>query len=88
MNLKALAKWQKEGWLHIGDERNPPPWGRINFPEDIIGSVEIHDGVIKEGSYQAMPAHRLMTNNGIFQLSEPLTDVVINEAKKKASATK
>ncbi|GAA5813848.1 hypothetical protein MFLAVUS_007335 [Mucor flavus] len=87
-NLKAMADWQKEGWLHIGDERNPAPWGRINFPEDIIGSVEINAGVIKEGSYQAMPTHRLMTNNGIFQLSEPLTNLVIEEAKKKASNAK
>jgi hypothetical protein len=34
-----------------------------------------------------MPAHRLMTNNGIFKLSAPLTNLIVNEAKKKASST-
>lgn len=72
-------------WMHIGDERNPPAWGRINFPEDIIGSVELSNGTIKEGTYQPMPAHRIMTNSGIFQLSEPLTKCVVEAAKKKAS---
>ncbi|KAG2198161.1 hypothetical protein INT46_002573 [Mucor plumbeus] len=81
-NLKAMADWQKEGWLHIGDERNPPAWGRINYPEDIIGSVELDHGKIKEGSYQPMPAHRLITNSGLFQLSEPLTKCVVEAAKK------
>ncbi|CAO3627913.1 unnamed protein product [Mucor hiemalis] len=84
-NLKAMADWQKEGWMHIGDERNPPAWGRINFPEDIVGSVELSNGAIKEGTYQAMPAHRIITNSGIFQLSEPLTKCVVEAAKKKAS---
>lgn len=73
-------------WLHIGDERNPPAWGRINFPEDIIGSVEVNGGVIKAGSYQPMPAHRMVTNDGIFQLSQPLTKCVVDAAKKKALA--
>ncbi|KAL9543185.1 hypothetical protein MBANPS3_008237 [Mucor bainieri] len=85
-NLKAMADWQKEGWLHIGDERNPPAWGRINFPEDIIGSVELDGGKIKEGSYQPMPAHRIITNNGLFQLSEPLTKCVVEAARKAVAS--
>ncbi|KAI8064865.1 uncharacterized protein B0P05DRAFT_554671 [Gilbertella persicaria] len=84
-NLKALAEWQKEGWLHIGDERNPPPWGRINFPEDIIGSVQLEEGKIKEGTYEPMPTHRMVTNDGLFKMSEPLTQCVINAAKKYVS---
>jgi hypothetical protein len=72
--------------LHIGDERNPPAWGRINCPEDIIGSVELKDGHIKEGTYQPMPAHRMITNDGIFRLSEPLTKCVVEAAKKKVSS--
>lgn len=73
-------------WLHIGDERNPPAWGRINFPEDIIGSVELDNGKIKEGSYQPMPAHRIITNNGLFQLSEPLTKCVVEAARKAVAS--
>lgn len=29
-----------------------------------------------------MPAHRLITNSGLFQLSEPLTKCVVEAAKK------
>lgn len=76
------ANYNFISWLHIGDERNPPAWGRINYPEDIIGSVELDHGKIKEGSYQPMPAHRLITNSGLFQLSEPLTKCVVEAAKK------
>ncbi|KAK9709168.1 hypothetical protein K7432_009223 [Basidiobolus ranarum] len=70
--LIALAKHQKQGWLHIADERNPPPWGRIPSPEDIFGSVNVIDGKIVEGSYQRMLAHRIVSSNGLFKLSDPL----------------
>ncbi|KAI7905941.1 uncharacterized protein BX663DRAFT_498196 [Cokeromyces recurvatus] len=69
--------------MHINDERDPPAWGRINFPEDIVGSVELNAGKIKEGTYQPMPTHRLVTSKGLFQLSEPLTNCIINAAKQK-----
>ncbi|KAJ8656337.1 hypothetical protein O0I10_007902 [Lichtheimia ornata] len=80
--LKSLAEWQKEGWLHIADERNPPPWGRIPYPEDIIGTVLVNNGVIQPETYQEMPTHRLVTSNGIFQLSEPLRQCIVDAAKK------
>lgn len=85
--MKLRDKWLMDisRWLHIGDERNPPAWGRINFPEDIIGSVQLKDGHIQEGTYQPMPTHRIITNDGIFRLSEPLKNCVVEAAKKKAS---
>ncbi|KAI8390996.1 uncharacterized protein BYT42DRAFT_178118 [Radiomyces spectabilis] len=85
--LKATAQWQKEGWLHIGDERNPPPWGRIPFPEDIIGTVLVKDGEIQPGTYQAMPTHRIVSPNGVFQLSEPLARCVIEKARAKVQSS-
>ncbi|CAO3643514.1 unnamed protein product [Cunninghamella echinulata] len=81
--LKGMAQWQKEGWLHVGDERNPAPWGRIPKPEDIIGSVLLQDGKIQPGTYQAMPAYRLVTNKGLMQLSEPLEQCLVKIAKQK-----
>ena len=75
-------------WLHIGDERNPPPWGRIPYPEDIIGTVFVQGGVIQPNTYQPMPTHRLATSNGFMQLSEPLTQCLIREAKRIASKQK
>ncbi|KAI8062754.1 hypothetical protein BC940DRAFT_278506 [Gongronella butleri] len=82
-SLKGMAQWQKEGWLHIGDERHPAPWGRIPRPEDIIGSVLLEDGKIQPGTYQAMPAYRLVTNKGLIHLSKPLQDCLVDEAKKE-----
>lgn len=67
----------------MADERNPPAWGRIPMPEDIIGSVLLKDGAIQPHTYQEMPAHRLVTNHGIFQLSEPLADCMIRVSKDK-----
>ena len=75
-------------WLHISDERNPPPWGRIPYPEDIIGTVFVQGGVIQPNTYQPMPTHRLATSNGFMQLSEPLTQCLIREAKRIASKQK
>ncbi|KAI9319086.1 hypothetical protein BX666DRAFT_2025423 [Dichotomocladium elegans] len=80
--LKSLADWQKEGWLHIADERNPPPWGRIPFPEDIIGTVLIKKGTIQPRTYQAVPTHRLVSSKGIFQLPEKLRLSVVDATKK------
>ncbi|ORZ09910.1 hypothetical protein BCR42DRAFT_334337 [Absidia repens] len=78
-----MAQWQKEGWLHVGDERNPPPWGRIPKPEDIIGSVLLQDGQIQAKTYQAMPAYRLVTNKGLMQLSPALEQCLLDIAKQK-----
>lgn len=29
------------GWVHVSDQRNPPDWGRVAWPEDIFGSLEV-----------------------------------------------
>ncbi|ORY05656.1 hypothetical protein K493DRAFT_197356, partial [Basidiobolus meristosporus CBS 931.73] len=76
-----LAKHQKQGWLHISDERNPPPWGRIPLPEDIFGSVNVVDGEIIEGSYQRMLTHRIVSSNGLFKLSEPFHQKLLQVLK-------
>ncbi|GAB5586538.1 hypothetical protein Unana1_01438 [Umbelopsis nana] len=75
-SLKGMAEWQQEGWLHIADERNPPPWGRIPLPEDIFGSVLLNKGVIQPQTYQRMPSHRFVTSNGLFKLSDPLQSIL------------
>ena len=44
------------GWIHVSDERNPPDFGRVAWPEDIFGSLEV-DGngnfVGENGNYQS-----------------------------------
>ncbi|KXS14899.1 hypothetical protein M427DRAFT_57301 [Gonapodya prolifera JEL478] len=49
--------------------RNPPPSGRVPYPEDSLGFVEYDkDGVIVRGKYEAGPVHRLVTEHGLFVL--------------------
>ncbi|GBB88292.1 hypothetical protein RclHR1_14860004 [Rhizophagus clarus] len=55
--LQALAKYYQNGWLHVADARDPAVWGRIPYPEDIFGMVQVKDGQIIQGTYQPMPTH-------------------------------
>lgn len=52
----------------MSDERNPPDWGRIAWPEDIFGSVEV-DGngmfVSVDGNYQDSGTYRMVTREGM-----------------------
>ncbi|KAF9582679.1 hypothetical protein BGW38_010897 [Lunasporangiospora selenospora] len=73
----AVLQQQLEGWTHITDYRNPPPYGRIPTPEDIFGSVQIVDGKFQNSSYQRMPSHRIVSSNGLFQLSDHLHEKLI-----------
>ncbi|KAF8639143.1 hypothetical protein AX17_001633 [Amanita inopinata Kibby_2008] len=63
----------QQGWMHIHDERNVPPLGRIGDPDDIIASVLVENGKILPETYQAMPAYRLCTTDGITRLTPGLT---------------
>lgn len=63
------------GYIHVSDQRNPPDFGRVAYPEDIIGSLEL-DGEGKfvdgTGRYQKAGTYRIMTNEGTLRLSEYL----------------
>ncbi|RKP35547.1 hypothetical protein BJ085DRAFT_3308, partial [Dimargaris cristalligena] len=71
----------KSGWMHLEDQRNPPPYGRIPRPEDIIGSVQVEQGSIVPESYERMPTHRTVSLKGLFQLSAELQDYIIEQLK-------
>ncbi|KAJ2899509.1 hypothetical protein MKZ38_003003 [Zalerion maritima] len=53
------------GYVHLSDLRNPPDYGRIAWPEDILGSVEVdsHGNII--GEFQASGTYRVVTNEGM-----------------------
>lgn len=53
------------GWVHLSDLRNPPDFGRIAWPEDIFGSVEVdaHGNII--GNFQPSGTYRIVTNEGM-----------------------
>ena len=63
------------GWLHVSDARAPPDFGRIAWPEDIFGSLEVDgQGVFVEGegersgevgNYQESGSYRVVTREGM-----------------------
>lgn len=58
----------KAGFVHVSDQRNPPDWGRVAYPEDIFGSLQLDaEGkfVGKGGSYQSSGTYRLCTGDGM-----------------------
>ncbi|KAK7535142.1 uncharacterized protein J3D65DRAFT_630228 [Phyllosticta citribraziliensis] len=67
------------GWVHVSDERRAPEYGRIAWPEDIFGSVEV-DGkgefVGEGGNYQESGTYRIVTNEGVLGLSGYLMEKV------------
>lgn len=73
------------GWVHVSDQRNPPDWGRIAWPEDIFGSLEV-DGkgnfVGENGHYQESGTYRVCTNEGILGLSPYLMEKLIEKLKE------
>ncbi|CAL1709919.1 unnamed protein product [Somion occarium] len=76
----------QEGWMHIHDERNPPPLGRIGDPDDIIGSVRIEGGKVMADTYQAMPSYRVCTSDGVLRLTEGLANRLKELLEREAKA--
>ena len=68
------------GYIHVSDQRNPPDFGRVAWPEDILGSLEL-DGEGKfvdgTGRYQQSGTYRIMTNEGMLGLSEYLSGKLV-----------
>ncbi|OCL11205.1 hypothetical protein AOQ84DRAFT_361707 [Glonium stellatum] len=75
----------KGGWVHVSDSRNPPDWGRIAWPEDIFGSVEV-DGkgnfIGERGNYQASGTYRIVTREGILGLSDFLRQKLVQRLQE------
>lgn len=53
------------GHVHLSDLRNPPDFGRIAWPEDILGSIEVdgHGNIV--GEFQPSGTYRVITNEGM-----------------------
>ncbi|KAI1362684.1 hypothetical protein F5Y08DRAFT_311444 [Xylaria arbuscula] len=69
------------GHVHLSDLRNPPDFGRIAFPEDILGSIEVdgHGKII--GTFEPSGTYRIITNEGILGLSDFLRTKLVEELK-------
>lgn len=73
------------GWVHVSDLRRPPDYGRIADPEDIFGSVEVDgDGkfVGEKGGYQESGTYRVVTREGILELSDFMREKLIVRLKE------
>ncbi|KAI5922688.1 hypothetical protein F4810DRAFT_672287 [Camillea tinctor] len=53
------------GHVHLSDLRNPPDYGRIASPEDILGSIEVdgHGDIV--GEFLPSGTYRILTNDGM-----------------------
>ncbi|KAL9054150.1 MAG: hypothetical protein Q9162_004333 [Coniocarpon cinnabarinum] len=79
------------GFIHVSDERNPPDWGRVAWPEDIFGSLEVTGNgefVDGTGRYQRSGTYRTVTRDGVLGLSKYLREKVkarVEELESKMS---
>ena len=70
------------GWIHVSDLRNPPDFGRIAWPEDIFGSLEVDGrGSIVDGSWQDSGSYRVVTREGVLGLSEFMRGKVVERLR-------
>ncbi|KAI1824303.1 hypothetical protein F4861DRAFT_539186 [Xylaria intraflava] len=71
------------GYVHLSDLRNPPDFGRIAFPEDILGSIEVdsHGKII--GEFEPSGTYRIITNEGILGLSDFLRTKLVERLKEE-----
>lgn len=53
------------GHVHVSDGRNPPDFGRIAWPEDILGSVEVDGSGEVIGRLEPSGTYRIITNQGM-----------------------
>ncbi|KAJ5949568.1 hypothetical protein N7454_001152 [Penicillium verhagenii] len=73
------------GWIHVSDSRRPPDFGRIAWPEDIFGSLEVDaDGhfVGGDGRYQSSGTYRTVTRDGILGMSPFLRAKLVKRLKE------
>ncbi len=79
------------GYIHVYDLRHPPDFGRIPEPEDIFGSLEV-DGegnfVDGHGRYQKSGSYRIVTNDGILELSDFLREKLVGRLKSEEAAVR
>ena len=71
------------GWIHVSDMRNPPDFGRIAWPEDIFGSLQVDgSGRIVEGSWQDSGSYRAVTREGVLGLTEFIRGKVVTRLQE------
>jgi hypothetical protein len=75
----------KGGYIHVSDQRAPPDFGRVAWPEDIFGSLEVDgEGNFTEGHgrYQEAGTYRACTNEGVLVLSPYLRERLVEKLQQ------
>ncbi|PQE30905.1 MFS general substrate transporter protein [Rutstroemia sp. NJR-2017a WRK4] len=84
------------GYIHLSDSRAPPDYGRIAYPEDIFGSLEVDasgnfvagsEGK-QAGNWQDSGTYRIVTREGVFGLTDFLRGKLVEELKKEEERIK
>ncbi|KAI1809538.1 hypothetical protein GGS20DRAFT_571495 [Poronia punctata] len=76
------------GYVHLSDLRNPPDFGRIAFPEDILGSIEVDGTGNVIGEFEPSGTYRIITNEGILGLSHFLRTKLITRLTEEEQKSK
>ncbi|KAF7892160.1 uncharacterized protein EAF01_010240 [Botrytis porri] len=79
------------GYIHLSDTRAPPDYGRIAYPEDIFGSLEVDatgqfvegDSGKAPGNWQDSGTYRIVTREGIFGLPDFLRGKLVEALKEE-----
>ncbi|KAI0858088.1 hypothetical protein F4860DRAFT_323346 [Xylaria cubensis] len=71
------------GYVHLSDLRNPPDYGRIAFPEDIFGSIEVDGSGKIVGEFEPSGTYRIITNEGILGLSDFLRTKLVEKLREE-----
>jgi len=69
----ATSGGGRGGWIHVSDQRAPPDFGRIAWPEDIFGSLEVDgrgefvegENGEKGGHWMKSGTYRVITREGM-----------------------
>nr|OQO17334.1 hypothetical protein B0A51_12595 [Rachicladosporium sp. CCFEE 5018] len=75
----------KGGYIHVSDQRQPPDFGRVAWPEDIFGSLELDakgEFVDGHGRYQEAGTYRICTMEGVLGLSAYLRGKVVERLRE------
>ncbi|KAI4597453.1 hypothetical protein KJ359_004560 [Pestalotiopsis sp. 9143b] len=73
------------GYVHLSDLRNPPDFGRIAWPEDILGSIEVNGHGKIVGKFEPSGTYRVVTNEGILGLSDFMRSKLVERLKAEES---
>ncbi|KAH8165625.1 hypothetical protein CIB48_g2617 [Xylaria polymorpha] len=71
------------GHVHLSDLRNPPDFGRIAFPEDILGSIEVDGNGKIVGEFEPSGTYRIITREGILGLSDFLRTKLVEKLREE-----